>query len=93
MNWKRPVKPMLAHPFIVLIPSIGPTARALVNPAVQPGHLFDAYDHVFAAPVERVDGKSPTVALAIKGAAKGVLPHKRDAAVDGGAANAVEPLR
>lgn len=76
-NEVEPMKPTLACLVAALILSLAANAPALINPAVQPGHLFDLYDQVFAATVERVDGKGLTVELKVEDAAKGALPYDR----------------
>lgn len=53
-----------------------PALRAVINPSMQPRHLFDLYDQVFQATLEEVDSREMRAVFRIDDYAKGKLPYK-----------------
>ncbi|MEX0654648.1 MAG: FG-GAP-like repeat-containing protein [Phycisphaeraceae bacterium] len=66
------MKRLLSASFtLTLIALIATPAMALVNPSMQPRHLYDLHQNIMACRVTSVDARELTITLSVEGVAKG----------------------
>jgi len=70
------MKNILRFISLVTLSIIAAPALALINPRVQPNHLFKQYERVVVATVEKVDSRGKTLSFAIDEVVKGELDAK-----------------